>query len=76
MLKMKSILLAPISSWRLSPLGLLLCAGLWCCDIVFAEFLKAMLPPMVLKILGMVGGGGFFVFLVLCLAAFVRALVL
>ena len=76
MLKMKSILLAPISSWWLSPLGLLLCAGLWCCDIVFAAFLKTMLPPMVLKILGMVGGGGFIVFLALCLAAFVRALVL
>ncbi len=73
---MKRFLIPFISSWWLSPLGLLLCAGLWCCDIVFAAFLKTMLPSMVLKILGMVGGGGFIVFLGLCLAAFVRALVL
>jgi len=73
---MKRFLIPFISSWWLSPLGLLLCAGLWCCDIVVAAFPKIMVPPMALNICGMVGGGGFIVFLALCLAAFVRALVL
>ena len=73
---MKRFLIPFISSWWLSPLGLLLCAGLWCCDIVVAAFPKIMVPPMALNICGMVGEGGFVVFLALCLAAFVRALVL
>ena len=73
---MKRFLIPFISSWWLSPLGLLLCAGLWCCDIVVAAFPKIMVPPMALNICGMVGEGGFVVFLALCLAAVVRALVL
>ena len=65
-----------VSSWWLSPLSMLLCAGLWCVGGLLSAMLQNQTLPSAVGVLGWVGAVGFAIFLLLGLAAVVRALVL
>ena len=71
---MKRLSILLFSSWWLSPLCLLLCTGLWC-GVGFVVAGSPTLCPAA-NILGRASVIGFGLFLVFCLTAVVRALVL
>ena len=73
---MKRLLLPFVASWWLSPLCMLLCAGLWCVGGLIAAEASSRTILSGAGILGRSGLVGFAVFLSLGLAAVVRALVL
>ena len=73
---MKRLLLPFVASWWLSPLCMLLCAGLWCVGGLIAAEASSRTILSGAGVLGRSGLVGFAVFLSLGLAAVVRALVL
>ena len=73
---MKRFLLPFVASWWLSPLCMLLCAGLWCGGGLIAAVASSRTALLASGVLGWGGLVGFVLFLALCPTAFVRALVL
>lgn len=73
---MKRFLRLFVSSWWLSPLCMLLCAGLWCIGGLISATAAGRTLLFAAGVFGWVGGVGFAIFLALGLAAVVRALVL